>query len=163
MTQDYETAATDMFPYDGVTEVKSMKGQGEQYVEDEPRYSRVYGEWAERREVHHHQAAMPSDFGKYMEEITRRLQEVTVEEQGHLQDSTIRAPGGITPRPAPGTKEVERGSKVNMWLEEVARNEVGFGEFGEVVSQNSSHTQRSREGTCTIDQGTVIAREAQVS
>ncbi|KIJ08070.1 hypothetical protein PAXINDRAFT_173103 [Paxillus involutus ATCC 200175] len=48
-----------------------------------------------------------------------------------------------------------------MWLEEVARNEVGFGEFGEVVSQNSSHTQRSREGTCTIDQGTVIAREAQ--
>ncbi|KIK75730.1 hypothetical protein PAXRUDRAFT_171912 [Paxillus rubicundulus Ve08.2h10] len=48
-----------------------------------------------------------------------------------------------------------------MWLEGVARNEVAFGEFGEVVSQNSNPTQRSREGTCAIDQGTVIAREAQ--
>ncbi|KAF9222899.1 hypothetical protein BS17DRAFT_782775 [Gyrodon lividus] len=161
VTQDYETAPTEMFPYDGVTEVKSIKDQVEQYLEVEPRYSGVYGEWAERHEVHHHQAGMPSDFGNYMEEVTRRLQEVSVDDHGHFQDSTIRARGEIASRPISAARKAERGGKVNMWREEVARNEVGLGEFGDVVSLNSSPTRRSREGACTIDQGTVMAREVQ--
>lgn len=163
MTRDYETAvATEVYPYDGVSEVKSIKGQGDQDGEGEPRYSRVYGEWAERHEVHCRQAAMPADFGKYMEEVTRRLQEVGVDEQGNLQDTTVRARGGTTARQHQPPREGEREGKVSMWREEVARD-VGSGEFGGSVAGTNDTIRRDRELTYTVDQVTVKPREMEVS
>ena len=168
VTHDYETAmVTEMFTYDGVTEVKSIKGQEDQDQEDEQRYSRVYGEWAERHEIHRRQAAMPSDFGKYMEEVTRRLQEVGVDEQGNLLDTTIRARGGTAARqcqPRMGApREGEREGKVSVWREEVARNDVGLSEFGESVAGTNDTVRRNCERTYTVDQGTVKPREVEVS
>ena len=164
VTHDYETAVTtEIFPYDGVTEVRSIKGQEEQDGEGGPRYSRVYGEWAERHEVHRRQAAMPADFGKYMEEVTRRLQDVGVDEQGNFLDTTIRARGGMTARQYQPPKEGEREVKVSMWREEVARNDVELSEFGESGVGANDPVRRNRESTYTINQGTIKPRETEVS
>lgn len=164
VTHDYETAVTtEMFPYDGVTEVKSIKGQEEQDGEGAGRYSRVYGEWAERYEVHRQQAAMPADFGKYMEEVTRRLQDVGVDEQGNLLDTTIRARGGMAARQYQPPREGEREGKVTMWREEVARGGVGLSEFGGSGVGTNDTVGRNRERTYTIDQGTIKPMETEVS
>ncbi|KAG8214336.1 hypothetical protein J3R82DRAFT_9299 [Butyriboletus roseoflavus] len=167
VTHDYGTAmATEMFAYDGVTEVRSIKGQEDQ-DEDSPRYSRVYGEWAERHEIHRRQAAMPADFGKYMEEVTKRLQEVGVDEQGNLLDTTIRARGGTAARQyqprREAPKEGGREGKVSMWREEVARNDVGSSEFGESMAGTNDTVRRDREQTYTVDQGTVKPREVEAT
>ena len=164
VTHDYETAvATEMFPFDGTTEVKTIKGQEDQNGEEEARYSMVYGEWAERHEVHRRQAAMPADFGKYMEEVTRRLQEVGVDEQGNLLDTTIRARGGMPARQCQPPREGGREGKVSMWREEVARNDVELSEFGESGIGTNDTVRRTRERTHTINQGTIKPGETEVS
>lgn len=163
VTHDYETAvATETFPYDGVTEVKSIKDQ-DQDGEGEPRYSRVYGEWAARHEVHRQQAAMPADFGKYMEEVTRRLQEVGVDDQGNLLDTTVRARGSMATQQYQPPREGAREGKVSMWREEVARNDVELSEFGESGAVTNDTVRQHRERTYTIHQGTLKTREAEVS
>ncbi|KIJ60232.1 hypothetical protein HYDPIDRAFT_117504 [Hydnomerulius pinastri MD-312] len=157
VTHDYETAATEVYPYDGVTEVRTINAHDEdgepQEREEELRYSRVYGEWAEQREIHYRQGPSSEQLGRYMEEITQRLQEAGIDGRGQVQDSTIRArsagPGG------------GGGGKVSMWREEVARNEVGVDEFGGTASVDGSPTQRTRERTYAMDQGTMVAREVQ--
>ncbi|KAH7885562.1 hypothetical protein F5I97DRAFT_1415334 [Phlebopus sp. FC_14] len=157
---DHETSATEMYQFDGVTEVRSIKaGQGEQTEEEEVRFSGVYGEWAERHEVHHRQGPTPSGFGRMMEEVTRHLQEITTDEQAQWQSSTIKARGGADPRRT--SRDEERVGKVNVWREEVARNKADLGEFGEMGSSNSSAAQRSRERTYMVDQGTIQSREVQ--
>jgi len=164
VTHDYETAVTtEMLPYDGVTEVKSIKGQEEQDGEGEPRYSRVYGEWVERHEVHRRQAAMPADFGKYMEEVTRRLQEVGVDEQGNLLDTTVLARGGMAARQyqPPGVRERE--SKVSMWREEVARNDAELSECGEPGVGTIDTVRRNCERMYTINHGKIKSRKTEVS
>ena len=161
-THDYGTAvATEMFPFDGVTEVKTIQEQDGEEGDGEPRYSRVYGEWAERHEVHCRQAAMPADFGKYMEEVTRRLQEVGVDEQGNLLDATIRARGGAAARQYQTLREGEREGKVDMWRKKVVRNDVELSEFGapEVVANDTG----SRERAYILNQGTLKPREPEVS
>ncbi|KAG6370559.1 hypothetical protein JVT61DRAFT_11352 [Boletus reticuloceps] len=85
---------------------------------------------------------MPADFGRYMEEVTRRLQEVGVDEQGNLLDTTIRARGGTAARQHHPPREEERGGKVNVWREEVARNEVELSEFGESGAVTSDTVRR---------------------
>lgn len=163
VTHDYQTVVTtEMFPYDGVTAVTSIKGQEEQDGEGEQRYSRVYGEWAEKHEVHRRQTAAPADFGEYIEEVTRRLQEVGVNEHGDLADTTVLAHGGLATRQHQPPREGEREGKVSMWREEVARNDVELSEFGESgVGRN--YTSRRRESMYTIDQGTIKSRETEVS
>ena len=149
-----------MFPYDGVTAVTSIKGQEEQYEVGEQRYSRVYGEWAEKHEVHRRQTAMSADFGKYIEEVTRRLQEVGVDEHGDPVETTVRTHDRLAARQPP--REGEREGKVSMWREEVARNDIELSEFGESgVGRN--YTARRRESMYTVDQGTVKSRETEVS
>jgi len=162
VTHDYQTVVTtEMFPYDGVTAVTSIKGQEEQDGEGEHRYSRVYGEWAEKHEVHHRQPAVPANFGKYIE-VTRHLQEVGVDEHGDLADTTVRARGGLAARQYQPPREGEREGKVTVWREEVARNDVELSEFGESgVGRN--YTARRRENMYTVDQGTIKSREAEVS
>ncbi|KAF8125168.1 hypothetical protein EV363DRAFT_1351808 [Boletus edulis] len=123
----------------------------------------VYGEWAEKREVHRRQAAMPTDFGRYMEEVTRRLQEVGVDEQGNLLDTTIRARGGTAARQHHPPREEQRGGKVNVWREEVARNEVELSEFGESGVVTSDTVRRNTQKTYTINQGTIKPREAEAA
>ena len=150
VTHDYDTAvATEVFPYDGVTEVKTM---GHQDGEGEPRYSRVYGEWAEKQEVHRRQAMTPADFGKYMEEVTRRLQEVGIDEQGNLVDTSVRARGPMTPRQYQPPREGEREGKVNMWREHVTGNDTNLGEFGESVADTNDTIRRNRERIYPVDQ-----------
>ncbi|KAF9236971.1 hypothetical protein BU15DRAFT_63582 [Melanogaster broomeanus] len=156
---DNDTPATEVYPYDGVTEVKS-EDQVEQEVEYMFRNSGVYGEWAERREVHHHQATR-AELGEYMDEVARRLQRIGTDEKGQLQDPAIRTCRQATSRSSQAVKMAERESKVSMWLEEVSRNEAGLGEFGEGVSRNNSPTQRGRAGKYTADQGTMIPRGVQ--
>ncbi|KAG6370561.1 hypothetical protein JVT61DRAFT_11355 [Boletus reticuloceps] len=161
MSHDYETAVvTEVFPYGGVTEVKIIKGQEGQDGESEPRSSRVYGEWAARYEVHRRQAAMPADFGRYMEEVTRRLQEVGVDEQGNLLDTTIRTRGGMITRQDQSPRKGERGGKVNMWREEVARNKVGLSEFGESGTVTNDAVRRNCE---SYNQGKIQHREAEAT
>ncbi|KAG9308871.1 hypothetical protein JVU11DRAFT_11330 [Chiua virens] len=163
VTHDYETAvATEMYPHDGVIEVKTIKGQNDEDEDGSMRYSRVYGEWAERHEIHRRQAAMPSDFGKYMEEVTRCLQEVGIDEQGNLLDTTIRARGEATikqyqPQPQ---RAGGREGKVNTWREQVARNEVGLSEFGESVTGTNDPGRQNRDMGVTVEQGTIKARDA---
>lgn len=163
VTHDYDTAvATEVYPYDGVTEVKTVS-QEHQDGGGEPRYSRVYGEWAERHEVHCRQAAMPADFGKYMEEVTRRLQEVGVDEHGNLLDTTIRARGSTAARQYQPPREGGREGKVNTWREQVSRNDADLGEFGESVAGTNDTVRRVHERTYTGDQGAVKPKEVEVS
>lgn len=161
VTHDYATAVTtEVFPYGDVTEVRGIGHD----AEGGSRYSRVYGEWAERHEVHRRQAAMPADFGKYMEEVTRRLQEVGVDEQGNLLDTTIRARGTTAARQdQPPPKEGEREGKVNMWREQVARNDIVLSEIGESVAGTNDTIRRNCERTYTVDQEMVKPNEVEVS
>jgi len=140
-----------------------VKTMGHQEGDGEPRYSSVYGEWAERQEVHHRQVVMPADFGKYMEEVTRRLQEVGVDEQGNLLDTTIRARGPTAPRQYQPPREGEREGKVTTWREQVARNDIDLNEFGESVAGTNGTFRRNRERMYTIDEGTVKSKEVEAT
>lgn len=161
---DYETAVTtEMLPCDGVTEEKSIKGQEGHEGEGKPRYSRVYEEWVERHEIHRRQAAMPADFGKYMEEVTRRLQEVGVDEQGNLLDTTVRAHGGMAARPYRPSRVGERESRVSMWRKEVARNDAELNDHGESGVGTNGTVRRNCERMYTINQGRTKSRETEVS
>jgi len=146
-----------------VTEVKSINGQEEQDGDGGLRYSRVYGEWAERYEVHRQQAAKPADFGKYMEEVTRRLQDVGVDEQGNLLDTTIRARGEMAVRQYQPPREGKREGKVTTWREEVARNDVELSEFGESGVGTNDTVRRNRERTYPINQGTIKPMETEAT
>ncbi|KAG1716066.1 hypothetical protein ID866_1092 [Astraeus odoratus] len=155
---DPENGETEIYPFDGVTEVRTMKGGLVEEVE--PRFSGVYGEWAEKCEVNYRQAPTSADYGRYMDEVSRRLQEIAVDSRSQGQSTVTRLRRDAEPLPMQPGREGERGGRVHMWREEVARNGGGLSEFGESTSQASSamHSRSKMDGT---DPGTLKPREIQ--
>ncbi|KAI6044721.1 hypothetical protein EDC04DRAFT_256657 [Pisolithus marmoratus] len=154
---DFDTGGTEMHPFDGVTEVRTVR-QVSLEEDTEPRFSGVYGEWAEKYEVNYRQGPLPTDYGMYMDEVSRRLQEIAIEQGSHRQSITPRSGG----RPEPLTQPVvegDRSGRVHMWREEVARNGTGSGQSPSQASSPAQHTySKIRQGEAE----TLKPREIQV-
>lgn len=143
---DFETAS-EMRGFDGVTQVHVHKEE----MGDAGRYSGVYGvygEWAEKHEVDYGRAPdLQQDEYLYAEELARRVLDAGLNDQEtvHSSDKRQENAGTIKRRGSEArSKAVERGTKVSMWREDVARNEKD--EFGNVVGNNvADTTQRTQE------------------
>jgi hypothetical protein len=143
---DFETAS-EMRGFDGVTQVHVHKEE----MGDAVRYSGVYGvygEWAEKHEVDYGRAPdlQPEEY-LYTEELARRVLDAGLNDQEtiHSSDKRQQNAGTIKRHGSEArSKTVERGTKVSMWREDVARNEKD--EFGNVVGNNVADTaQRTQE------------------
>lgn len=156
---DFDTGGTEMHPFDGVTEVQTVRRVGLE-EDTEPRFSGVYGEWAEKYEVNYRQGPPPTDYGMYMDEVSRRLQEIAVEQGSHRQNATPRSGGGPEPLTQP-VMEGGRSGRVHMWREEVARNGGSTGEPGDSPSQVSSPAQHTCSRVRPTETGTLKPREIQ--
>ncbi|KAG2106555.1 uncharacterized protein F5147DRAFT_700348 [Suillus discolor] len=143
---DFETAS-EMRGFDGVTQVHVHKEE----MEDAARYSGVYGvygEWAEKHEVDYGRAPdLQQEEYLYAEELARRVLDAGLNDQEtvHSSDKRQQHVGTIKRHgPEARSKVVERGTKVSMWREDVARNEKD--EFGNVVGNNAADIlQRTQE------------------
>ena len=159
---DFGTAVgTEMYPYDGVTEVRTLREGRRGLEETETRFSGVYGEWAEKREVNYRQMPSATDYGRYMDEVSRRLQEITVARSSHGQNTATGLRGDQEPTPTQASGAREPGGRVHTWREEVARNGGGLSEFGESTAQGSSPGKRSK--AYSTETGTPKPREIEVS
>ncbi|KAI6123420.1 hypothetical protein EDD16DRAFT_1566347 [Pisolithus croceorrhizus] len=138
---DFDAGGTEMQFLDGVTEVRTVRRVGLE-EDTEPRFSGVYGEWAEKYEVNYRQGPLPTDYGMYMDEVSRRLQEIAAERGSPRQSATPRFGGGPEPLTKP-VMEGDRSGRVNIWREEVARNGTSAEESGESPSQVSSSAQHT--------------------
>jgi hypothetical protein len=146
MTQDvdFETAS-EMRECDGATQFHDHK-DNELGNEDE-RYSDVYGEWAERHEVNHRQAPdmRPEDY-LHAEELARHMLDAGLNDQESIRFSDKQQPNASPTKrhgPEVRTRNVERGAKVTVWREDVARNEMD--EFGNVVESRGDAAQRIQQ------------------
>lgn len=143
---DFETAS-EMRGFDGVTQVHVHKEE----MEDAARYSGVYGvygEWAEKHEIDYGRAPdLQQEEYLYAEELARRMLDAGLNDQEtiHSSDKRQQSAGTIMRRGSDArSKVVERGTKVSMWREDVARNEKD--EFGNVVGNNAAEAaQRTQE------------------
>ncbi|KAL4073171.1 hypothetical protein V8B97DRAFT_2005831 [Scleroderma yunnanense] len=159
---DFETAGTEMYHFDGVTEVRtSREGQEGFEEQSELRFSGVYGEWAEKREVNYRQMTSPTNYGRYMDEVSRRLREIAVDRSSNGQNTATRLHGDPEPTRAQPPGAGEQCGRVHIWREEVARNEGGPSEFGESTAQGSSPGQRSCSKAYSTETGTLKPREIQ--
>ncbi|KAG1780603.1 hypothetical protein EV702DRAFT_1078991 [Suillus placidus] len=148
VNDDFDATASEMRGFDGVTQVHVHKEQ----MEDAARYSGVYGvygEWAEKHEVDYGRAPdLQQEEYLYVEELARRVLDAGLNDQEtvHSLDKrqqnhagTIKCHGSEA-----RSKTIERGTKVSMWREDVARNEKD--EFGNVVGNNAADAaQRTQE------------------
>ncbi|KAG2360644.1 hypothetical protein BDR07DRAFT_133118 [Suillus spraguei] len=143
---DFETGS-EIRGFDGVTQVYVHKEE----MEDATRYSGlygVYGEWAEKHEIDYGRAPdLQQEEYRYAEELARRVLDAGLNDQETVHSSDSRQRDASTIRrhePEARSKVVERGSKVSVWREDVARNEKD--EFGNVVGNNAADTaQRTQE------------------
>ncbi|KAI6151298.1 hypothetical protein EDD17DRAFT_1146392 [Pisolithus thermaeus] len=78
----------------------------------------------------------------YMDEVSRRLQEIAAERGSPRQNATPRFGGGPEPLTKP-VMEGDRSGRVNIWREEVARNGTSAEGSGESPSQVSSSAQHT--------------------
>ncbi|KAI6114096.1 hypothetical protein F5141DRAFT_1104238 [Pisolithus sp. B1] len=117
---DFDAGGTEMQFLDGVTEVRTVRRVGLE-EDTEPRFSGVYGEWAEKYEVNYRQGPLPTDYGMYMDEV---------------RNATPRFGGGPEPLTKP-VMEGDRSGRVNIWREEVARNGT---KSPSQVSSSAQHT-----------------------
>lgn len=153
---DFETAGAELYPFDGVTEVRTLREcRGGLEEESEPRFSGVYGEWAEKREVNYRQVPSATEYGRYMDEVSRRLQEMAVDRSSHGPSTGNRLRRDQDPTPTQQSGAGEPGRRVHMWLEEVARNGGGPSELGESTAQESSPGQRSCSRGYSTETGTL--------
>ena len=127
MTQDvdFETAS-EMREYDGATQLQVR--QGNELGGEGERYSGVYGEWVERHEVNHRQAPdlRPEEY-LYVRELATRMLDAGLNDQESIHSFDKQQLNAHTTKRRGSearTKNIERGAKVTMWREEVARNEV---------------------------------------
>ncbi|KAG1841920.1 hypothetical protein DFJ58DRAFT_807412 [Suillus subalutaceus] len=122
---DFETAS-EMRGFDGVTQVHVHKEE----MEDAARYSGVYGEEY-----------------LYAEDLARRVLDAGLNDQETVHSSDMRQQNAGTMKrhgSEARSKVMERGTKVSMWREDVARNDKD--EFGNVVGNNAADTaQRTQE------------------
>jgi len=161
---DCETAGTELYPFDGVTEVRTLREcRGGLEEESEQRFSGVYGEWAEKREVEYRQVPSGTEYGRYMDEVSRRLQEMAADRSSHGPSTGTRLRRDQDPTPTKQSGAGEPCGRVYMWREEVARNGGGPSEFGESTAQGSSPGRRSCSRGYSTETGTLKPREIQVS
>ncbi|KAG1818659.1 uncharacterized protein BJ212DRAFT_1479652 [Suillus subaureus] len=122
---DFETTS-EMRGFDGITQVHVHKEE----VEDAARYSGVYGEEY-----------------LYAEELARRVLDAGLNDQEtvHSSDKRQQNAGTIKRHGSDArSKVMERGTKVSMWREDVARNDKD--EFGNVVGNIAADAaQRTQE------------------
>ncbi|KAG1882822.1 hypothetical protein F4604DRAFT_1921417 [Suillus subluteus] len=143
---DFETASG-MRGFDGVTQVHVHKEE----MEDAARYSGVYGvygEWAEKHEIDYGRAPdLRQEEYLYAEELARRVLDAGLNDQETVHSSDMRQQNVGTMKrhgSEARSKVMERGTKVSMWREDVARNDKD--EFGNVVGNNAADTaQRTQE------------------
>ncbi|KAG2133348.1 hypothetical protein DEU56DRAFT_420787 [Suillus clintonianus] len=142
VTQDVEFETASEMRYDGVTQVHVHK---EELGDGAARYSGVYGvygEWAEKHEVDYGRAPdLQQEEYLYAEELARRVLDAGLNDQESVRSSDKRQQNAVTIKRRGSeakSKDIERGAKVSMWREAVARNEKD--EFGNVVGNNGDDT-----------------------
>ncbi|KIM65817.1 hypothetical protein SCLCIDRAFT_14779 [Scleroderma citrinum Foug A] len=102
-----------------------------------------------------------TEYGRYMDEVSRRLQEMAVDRSSHGPSTGNRLRRDQDPTPTQQSGAGEPGRRVHMWLEEVARNGGGPSELGESTAQESSPGQRSCSRGYSTETGTLKPREIQ--
>lgn len=98
-------------------------------VDMEPQFSGVYGKWAEKYEGDYCRGPLPTDYGMYMDEVPRRLQESAAKRGSPRQNVTPKFGGGQELLMQP-VMEGDRSGGVHMWREEVAHNGTSHRDSG---------------------------------